>query len=144
MSLPRLLVVLLTFSSLKIALAEDLRIQPQKPPSFTTPNASNTITSEQKDYVYAVTPDLLHNRRDGIIHSDATCFTMRTYVADRNFDKEFVLKPGTPEGVSFNPQARTGSQADSPLTGNYTTCQPSSQFAVKEAIQPVGSANDGK
>jgi len=64
--------------------------------------------------------------------------------ADRNFDKEFVLKPGTPEGVSFNPQARTGSQADSPLTGNYTTCQPSSQFAVKEAIQPVGSANDGK
>ena len=68
---------------------------------------------------------------------------MRTYVADRNFDRQFVLKPGV-EGPSYPESARDGSQADSNLPGTYTTCQPSSQFAVKMTVQPVENGNDRK
>jgi hypothetical protein len=144
MPLPRLLVVvLLSFSALNIALAEDL----PKPQDFFVsvpkPDA-DTMTSEQKDQAYTAVLDRLHNWRDGMLRSETICYTMRTYVTDRKFDKEFVLKPGTPEDVSFTPPVHNGSQVDSPLTGNYTTCQPSSQFAVKKAIQLVESAKDGK
>jgi hypothetical protein len=73
----------------------------------------------------------------------STCYTMRTYVAESNLDKPFVLNPG-PDEVAYNPPARNGSQPGSALTGTYTTCQPSSQFAVKKAVQTVESSNDSR
>lgn len=67
-----------------------------------------------------------------------TCYAMRTYVVNNDLDKKFVLKAG-PDEVAYTPD-----NEGSPLASNYTTCQPSSQFAIKKAIQPVEIGNDGK
>jgi hypothetical protein len=76
-------------------------------------------------------------------NQDDTCYTMRTYITDPNFDKRFIMKSG-PDEVSYGPPARRNSQPDSQLNGSYTICQPSSRFEVKTTVQPVETEGDAK
>lgn len=145
MSLLRLLFFCLVFATFGIAYAED---QPRQ-----TENVSPKII---KPFSGITTASLVPPTRSGFSSAqpnwrlsianpdlDATCYTMRTYVADRNFDRQFVLKPGV-EGVSYAAPARNGSQPDSNLPATYTTCQPSSRFEVKTTVQSVENGSESK
>jgi hypothetical protein len=98
----------------------------QQPPTynFSLPKSSQRVTALPSDL-------------------SSTCYTMRTYVANNDFDKKFVIKGG-PDEIAYTPPVRDGSKQSSPLVETYTTCQSASQFAVKKAVQPVESGNDGK
>jgi hypothetical protein len=143
MTITRLLIVLATIS-LSVASAQDQSRQSQtfalgtrkfdftKPQGSQPPATYNFSLPKPGQRVATLNPDVA-----------TTCYTMRTYVANNEFDKKFVIKTG-PEEIAYAPPARDGSQQSPTLDGNYTTCQPSSQFAVKKAIQTVGTGNDGK
>jgi hypothetical protein len=143
MSLLRLLVVLLAFSFSNFAFAEDQPRQTEKP-------LSSVVKSEQLANPFTDTQAPRFNfwTRDSSIRAfviknsevGATCYTMRTYVA-RSLDKEFVLKPGV-EGASYTPPVNA--QQESPLTGSYTTCQPSAQFQMKTTVQRVETGSNSK
>ena len=141
MTISRLLIVLATIS-LSVASAQGQSRQSQtfalgtRKFDFTKPQRSQPPTT----YNFSL-PNL--GQRVATLNPDiaSTCYTMRTYVANNEFDKKFVIKTG-PEEIAYTPPANDGSQQASPLDGNYTTCQPSSQFAVKKAIQTVQSGND--
>ena len=139
MSLPRLLVVAFALSSFSVAFAEDQTRQPENSsPIFIKPySGARLLESQTSHSLQFLVQCTLVGNRVAIPTSDATCYTMRTYVVDPNFDKQIVIQTG-PDEVSYNPPVRD----DSPLTGTYTTCQPSSQFAVKMTVQPVLNGND--
>lgn len=140
MSLPRLLIVAFVLSSFSVAFAQDQSRQPENPsPIFIKPYSGPVISKPDPLTRYNFRPSHLSRRRVAIPPSDTTCYTMRTYIADYNFDKQIVIKAG-PDEVSYNPPVGN----DSPLTGTYTTCQPSSQFEVKMTVQPVVDGNDRK
>jgi hypothetical protein len=94
-------------------------LQPPTTYNFSLPNSGQRVPM--------LNPDLASN-----------CYTMRTYVVNNDMDKKFVIKAG-PEEVAYAPPAN-----DDPLVESYTTCQPSSQFAVKKALQTVETGKDGK
>ena len=132
MSLPRLLLVLLAFFSLGIALAEDQPSQSKKNSvKVTNPNQ---MTGYQKDAMYAAVQGLLHKPLNGILNPDATCYTMRTYVAHTNFDKKIVVNVG-PEAVSDTQSAPNGAKSEPALTQPYTTCTPSLRFDVRTTVE---------
>ena len=143
MTITRLLIVLATVF-LGVASAQDQLRQSENSPlgtrkfDFSKPQGTQPPTS----YSFSL-PKL--GQRVATLNPDlaTTCYTMRTYVANNDFDKKIVIKTG-PEEVAYAPPARDGSQQGPSLDGNYTTCQPSSQFAVKKAIQTVETAPDGK
>jgi len=144
MTITRLLIVsLLATVPLHVASAES-RQPENSPPNANKPDLVKLEDVPQPPTTYSFSLSNL-GQRVPILNPerDATCYTMRTYVADRNFDKEFVLKPGAEE-VAYTPPVRKGAQPDSPLTGTYTTCTPSLRFEVKTAVQPVESGSDGK
>jgi hypothetical protein len=144
MSFPRLLVFLLVLCS--VSFAENQPRPAEKPLINNKPDTAYFFTRTQPPTTYNFSLNGRDLRSFAIQNPETatTCYTMRTYVADHRFDKEFVIKPGTPEGVSYTPPVRNDFQVDTPLNDSYTTCQPSSQFAVKKAIQTVESGNDGK
>ncbi len=119
---PRLLVLLLAFCSLNLAFAEDHPgITQKSPDAVTKPNSTDPSSSEPssspfrywagKTRVRGLRPDL-----------DATCYTMRTYLVQRD-----------------------ESDSDSVHPVSYTTCQPAPRFAVKVTTQqPVEKDSDSK
>ncbi len=103
-----------------------------KPQGTQPPPTYNFSLPKRGQRVAMLNPDLA-----------STCYTMRTYVVNSDLDKKFVIKTG-PEEVAYTPPAPDGAPQESPQVENYTTCQPSSQFAVKKAIQTVAGGNDNK
>src|ERR1044071_4116670 len=136
MTITRLLIVLATVS-LGASTAQD---QPRQSGNFALGTRKFDFSKLQ-----GVQPPTTYNfslpnsgQRVAMLNPDlaSTCYTMRTYVVNNDLDKNFVIKTG-PEEVAYAPPANDGSQQPSPLVESYTTCQPSSQFAVKKAIQTV-------
>ncbi|HSS97337.1 MAG TPA: hypothetical protein VLK33_09915 [Terriglobales bacterium] len=141
MTITRLLIVL-AVTSLGFASAQD---QPGPSENFSLGTRKFDFSKLQREQPPTTYNFSLHNsgQRVPILNPDlaSTCYTMRTYVVNNDLDKKFVIKTG-PEEVAYAPRGQD--QQRSPLVENYTTCQPSSQFAVKTTVQPVESGPNSK
>ena len=141
MTITRLLIVLAAIS-LGVASAQD---QPRQSENFSLGIRKFDFTKPQAvqlptTYSFSL-PKL--GQRVATLNPDLapTCYTMRTYVANNDFDKKIVIKAGSEE-VVYTPPVRD--QQGPPLVENYSTCQPSSQFALKTTVQSVETVPNSK